>query len=183
MGLNASSPLTDEESNNASGLKCTTNRSNMNTVRSLKIIYILSIIIWLVIILLFRLYNTDIVGLIILMIPFVTFTIGYYMSHLVTKEVERSLFQTNFITVGLIVILPLLTWINKDFTGDRGQFVSVLVLAIILMLLSILDVWVPEGCWLSVARHIRSVLQTMSLILVIWCFYSFYLKNPHIIMT
>jgi hypothetical protein len=143
-------------------------------------IYLLGVIVWGIIIVIFALYCTDIIGWIILLLPFVVFFFGYINATEVTLDIEEEIFQSDYLSVGLLIILPLLTWMNRDYTGDNSRFTTIIVLAIIITLFSLIDIWVNRD-WLSVERHIKSVLQTFSIVLLIYALYMFYVKMPHLI--
>jgi uncharacterized membrane protein YkgB len=144
----------------------------------IELVYIVAIVFWLFIVTWFVLYETDGIGFIILAIPVVIFLTGYINSHVLSEEVEKENFQANYFAIGLLIIIPLLTWMNKEYTGDKRRFTSILVLAIIIVLLSLLDVWVSKE-YLSVTKHVKSALQTIALTLFIYALYCYYLHNPH----
>src|SRR5579872_4571489 len=103
----------------------------------LRVLYVMAMILWLIIIGCFHLGDTTAIGWFILIIPFIVFIVGYLTAPLITKEVEDSVFQANFLAIGLIIILPLLTWVNKGYNGDHEQFTAILILAVVLIMFSI----------------------------------------------
>jgi hypothetical protein len=141
-------------------------------------VYIIALVFWIFIICIFGLYDTDVPGWVILSIPLVVFFTGYSNAHHLTVEVEHENFQSNYFTIGLVLILPLLTWVKKEYHGDSERFIRILIFAIIVILLSLLDVWV-EKKYLSVAKHAKSVLQTLAITLIIYALYSFYIDDPN----
>ena len=145
-------------------------------VTQIRISYVFGLITWLAIVILLKLYQTDFIGGIILIIPFVVFLLGYYNANVLTPEVEKQMFTTNYLSVGLIVILPLLVWITDGPSKNKSKFIGLLVLAIILTLLSMIDIWVSKR-ELSVYNHVRSMLQTLSIVVIIYALYIFYLEK------
>jgi hypothetical protein len=143
-----------------------------------RLVYISGLVLWIAIVVYFRLYQTDVTGWIILFIPPFIFLTGYANCDQLSREVEEHNFQANYFTIGLLLIVPLLTWVNKDYHGDKEKFVSILVLAIIIVLVSLLDVWVKRD-YLSVSKHLKSALQTIAIALFIYALYSYYIDNPH----
>lgn len=143
-----------------------------------RMVYIVALVIWILIIACFGLYTTDVIGWIILGIPLVVFFSGYANSDKLTIEIEQENFQANYFAVGLLLILPLLTWANREYKGDRNRFIRILVLAVIIVMLSLLDLWV-EKQYLSVNKHAKSALQTIAIVLLIYAFYSYYIDNPN----
>jgi len=146
-------------------------------VEQIQFVYILALVVWLLIICVFKLYLSDLIGWIIIAIPPIIFITGYCNSYYLCEDVEKENFQSNYFAIGLLLILPLLTWVNTDYKGDREKFTRILVLAIIIVMLSLLDVWVRKE-YLSVSKHVKSALQTISLVLLIFAFYTYYIENP-----
>ena len=147
-----------------------------------RLVYITAIVVWVLIVACFRLYTTDVIGWIILSIAPIIFLTGYANSCHLTIEIERENFQANYFAIGLLLVLPLLTWVNRDYKGDRQKFTSVLVLSIIIIMLSLLDVWVRRE-YLSVNKHIKSALQTIAITLLIYALYSYYIDNPNSVFS
>lgn len=150
-------------------------------VANLRLTYIIAALIWIVVMGWLGLYRTDIMGWLILLIPFGLFAFAICNLDDVTDDMEDEVFQANYLTVGLLIILPLLTWMNKDYGGDKSRFISMLVMVIIFILLSMLDIWVKRG-WLSVVRHVKSTLETFALVLLIFAFYTYYCDCPHVLL-
>ena len=148
----------------------------------IRLVYCVAIVVWILIVVAFHLYNTDVIGWIILAIPPVIFLTGYANSDHLTVEIERENFQANYFAIGILIILPLLTWVNRDYKGDRKRFTRILVLAIIIIMLSLLDVWVRRE-YLSLNKHIKSALQTIAISLLIYALYAYYIDNPNSIFS
>jgi len=145
----------------------------VDKVYYIQVVYVVSIIIWILIIYMLNLYQTDVPGWIILFIPIAVFLVSLYNLNSITREVEDELFQINFISLGLVIILPLTTWIVSNFTGDKRQFVRILIVSLGLILLALVDVWVKRS-WLSTVKHVKSAFQTMALSLLVMCLYLYY---------
>lgn len=143
-----------------------------------RIVYIIALVVWILIVACFSLYRTDVIGWIILSIPLVIFFTGYGNSNNLTIEVEKENFQANYFAIGLLLILPLLTWVNREYKGDKKRFTRILVLAIIIVMVSLLDVWV-EKRYLSITKHAKSALQTIAIALLIYTLYTFYIDDPN----
>lgn len=151
-----------------------------------RMVYIIAALIWIGIIIVFELYTGDLIEWLILFIPFTIYGFGFCNASCLCKEVEDNLFRANYLTIGLIVILPLISWVSREYS-ERGaaeakRFKSLLVLAVILILMSMLDVWVSRN-WLSVQKHAKSAIQTMAVGLLIFAFYNYYLlshEHPHL---
>ncbi len=116
----------------------------------------------------------------IAMLPLVVFTLAFASAENLDTETEAALMRYNTLTLGLVIVLPLLTWISDRFSGrgiQRKQYIGILVTALVFAMLALVDVWVPQR-WMSLETHVRSSLQTMSLGLLIIALYLFYLYHP-----
>ena len=145
---------------------------------SVKLVYASAVIIWIYLILWLCLYKAHCMSVIILTIPFILFATGFFNSSVVTEEVERSVFKTNYAGVGFLFLVPLLAWVSKGYDGDSQWFITILMVSIILILLSLVDIWVQRK-WMRTYRHAISTLQTMALFLVIYSLHEYYLTCPN----
>lgn len=148
----------------------------------IRFVYIMGILIWILVLHFLRLYRMNFFIILILAIPFICFIVGYANAPYLTGEIEDELFRSNYLSVGLLLVVPLLTWLNKEYAGDKTRYTKILVLAIISSLLSMIDVWVSER-YLPVLKHAQSVLQTYSIILLVYGLYSYYTEAPHAILV
>lgn len=160
-----------------SRLKCSYDNERCRYVR---LIYICLIIVWIAIVLILRMYCTDLLGIFILLIPVVCFIIGYCNCDVITKEVEDNIFATNYTGLGLLFVVPLLSWISRNYCGDRKWLIAILITGIILILLSLVDFWINVK-WIYIMKHVTSGLQTMTIAIVIFVIYTFYLTGPETI--
>jgi hypothetical protein len=148
-------------------------------VRMVQSLYIIASLFWILLIYLLKLYKTDFFGYLILLIPLFIFAFGFLNATSITGEVEDILYKANYLSVGLIIILPLLTWFANDYKGDpqkRLQFLSIIIVALVLTLFSLMDVWVSRK-WYPLVRHLKSVFQTLSISLLIFGLYIYYVER------
>ena len=139
-------------------------------------IYIIGIIVWLVICYLLKLLPTnDWVELSIIGLPIVIFVFSWYSSDRVSPVVEDYMGKTNVLTLGLIIALPLLNWV-QDRSGARKQFTQIMATAIIFSMLTLIDIWVGHD-ELCIVRHAESVLQTIAIVLLIFGLYRFFIES------
>ena len=139
----------------------------------IRLIYILAIILWIFLIFVLSLYRTGWLGYLILSLPIIAFLIGFYNISSITEEVEVELFSSNYWSIGLMIVIPLLVWLDREYKGDKKWFSYIFVTAVIFSTLSLLDVWLPRD-WLSINRHVSSILQTMSIVLLVFALYVFF---------
>ena len=154
------------------------NQEKNEIVAYVRIIYIVAIVVWIMIIFCMGLYNSDVIGLLIICIPVVLFIIAFKNANVITKDVEDSIFKTNYPSIGILITIPLLAWLSRSYDGDKSWFSCILIVSIMLVIASLFDVWV-SGEWLRVVQHGTSILQTIALTLIIYAVYTFYLATPH----
>lgn len=151
-------------------------------IQSVRLVYVLGAAVWLILIVVMNLITHNAVGVIILMIPFALFALSYFNIESITPTVEQNTFSSNFLSLGLILVFPILTWVTRDSDVPalhQERFMSLLVLSIGLTMLSLLDIWVPEG-WIPITIHIKSIFQTLALTLLLYALYSYYIERLEI---
>lgn len=137
-------------------------------------VYAIAILIWVVIVLYFRMYVAP--GGWVLLLPIFVFFIAIIYSSELCQLVETEMFKANHLSVGLVFALTLLIWMGKDYTGDVRMFSATIIIAMVMTLLALIDVWVPRE-WLYVNKHVRSALQTMSITLFIFGLITYFLTR------
>lgn len=143
-------------------------------VWKIKLVYVIMIVLWSAIVCYFRLYLLKTWPL--LLLPLCVFVVGIYNSDSLTVEIEADMFKASYLPVGAIVMIPMLSWISKDYSGDHSQFVAIIVVSLCCTLLTLIDFWVPKK-QLSVYKHLRSGLQTVSLSLIIFALVTYFLHR------
>jgi hypothetical protein len=142
-----------------------------DTVFILQMFYIFVSLFWILLISYFNLWNEKLSF--ILFLPLAAFFLTFlYLEH-ISVYVEESMLQSNYLSLGLILALPMLSWMLKEYNGNKKHFITVIILALVLSLLTFVDVWVPENR-ITVYRHFRSSLQVMSVSLFIYALCAFY---------
>lgn len=157
---------------------CKTRRHRLSKDKILiiSISYILGMLIWTILVCLLGLYNHDVICTCLIFIPYIVFILGMMNADKVTEETEREFFAYNYLSVGLLIFLPLLTWLGNNNRSKNTMFITLVILALIFTMLSMVDIFVrPE--YLTTMRHIKSVFQTLSMILLIYAIYLYYISN------
>lgn len=110
----------------------------------------------------------------IICLPLVIISFNLYNMDKIGPDEELLVFNMNYLTIGLIIVVPLLTWIY-DKSKANNQLVTALMVCIALILLSVLDVWVTKE-YLSIVKHARSVIQTLAIFLLVYVVFLFYVS-------
>lgn len=142
-----------------------------DTVFLLQMFYIFASFFWILLIAYFKLWDEKLAF--ILFLPLVAFFITFLYLENISVYVEENMISTNYLSLGLILALPMLSWMLKEYNGQKKHFITVIILALVLSLLTFVDIWVPENR-ISIYRHVRSSLQVMSVSLFIFALSTFY---------
>jgi len=136
------------------------------------IIYLILVLIWIALIICMKLYDTTWVGLVILLIPIIIFGIAtfYGDEHLVSNHTLND--DDDFLTIGIILLLPLLTYFDKDFT-DKGRFMSIVIVSLFLFLLSVIPMWIPVR-FAKYVKILRTSIQSIAVTLLLYVIHLYY---------
>ena len=146
----------------------------------LEMIYIVAIVVWMIVI--FWIYSKqserlDEISSLILSVPLVVYLISMVNVSRVEKGTEERYFAITYLMIGLLVVIPLLTWTHQNIK-EYGKIAPLVIIAIILAILSVVDVWVPMK-WIVIVKHVRSILQVAALTLIIYALYLLYVMIPY----
>lgn len=138
-------------------------------------VYILSFLLWGFIGWALQLYTSGgPMGFLIFLGPWVTFTLTIISLPYLNLEVESHLFRVNFLSLGLVVVIPLMGIMSKNYGGDMTHYLAILLAAIACSLLSLVDLWVGHR-YLSISKHIKNILQQYSIFLLLFAIWLYYL--------
>ena len=141
----------------------------------IRVIYLVLAVVWLSLVSFFRFWELK--PFIILTLPIILFGIGILDADCLTLESETDMFKTSFLSVGVIIILPLLSWISKDYNGNIHQFLAIIVISIISSLLSLIDIWLSPK-YMSIFKHFKSGLQVISITTIVFGLVTYFMNRP-----
>lgn len=142
------------------------------TQRRVQVVYLVSAIVWLIIVYVFYLYCNNIIVWLLLLIPLVIFGLNYYWVPQHSRFVANLMFSADFLSIGFLIVTILINWYKEV---DKGSIFGLIVLSLALFGFSMLDVWVSEENFIIV-QHIRSSLETAAVITLIIVVYKYYLE-------
>lgn len=149
------------ECNNCNNKVC----YNKDKIFTVRIIYSIFIVLWILIIYLSSIYMLQYSWLLI--IPIIMFLIAIINAPNLSEAVETEMSKIIYFPMLIIVCINALIWIGKDYTGDVKLISKCIFLAIIFLLLSSVDLWVNTK-WIYAYRHIQSAFETLSVGLIIF---------------
>lgn len=147
-----------------------------NTVTTrLKIIYATSIAVWILIVWSMGvLKKKTISSMFILLFPIIVLAIAAINVSHVSKEVEQINENTSNINWGVLVALPLITWVKGQKEGvERDSNEISIVLFVMLVMITPVDVWVSKRSQ-SYVIHIKSILQLYTLGILLHLLLSYF---------
>jgi len=141
-----------------------------NQITTIRVVYLISVVIWLVIIYLCRFYESDWVGILILLAPIFIFAISYYYVEYNTTDIENEMLNGNVLSFVFLVTSILIKW--TEITHKRKILLAMMI-SIVLIMGSLIDVWVSKSK-VIIIKHIRSIFNTTALALLIYALYEHY---------
>lgn len=137
-------------------------------------VYIVFTFLWVLIVLLNRFYaDKGNISMFVLFIPFIVYFIGIMNADIIDESITSDVYQTTFITNGILLSLPLLTWFNKEKLNKELN--HIIFLAMFFTLLTYYHIWIPmEGR--RIYKIIRSCSETMAITLYIFALTIFFIR-------
>jgi len=145
---------------------------------SVKKIYLGALVIWAMIIIAMGLYNSSFLGWFALSFPVVAFVINYRTAVNDEVNADQESIRANILTFVFISAGIFAAWRNpkRKFRVNNGKYLSIIILALMLLLFTLLDLWVTK-CDLILQMHFNTVLHTMSLSLLAYAVVEYYVDN------
>lgn len=144
----------------------------------IRFVYIAASAFWIILIVILALYQTDVIGWGIIALPIILFWLAFINAEYISVEDEIRSTSEGFLSIGLLLVVPIIVWMSEGYGGDKETFVQTLVVAVILTMLAMLNIW-TSPVWAPAKIHLRSAFETMALTLLVYSLYSYYIdKGP-----
>lgn len=161
-----------ESKNNSSEEPC--DKYNCDIKGAIEYVYIIAAVAWVVLTIVLDLWrHDDLIVWLILILPLVIFAINYLSLGDFSCKMEEQMFRGNFLSFGFLVAIILINWNSPLGHQDKTEFFKILIVAFILLMLSLVDLWVGEKR-MPVVKHIKTSLHTASLTLLALALYLYY---------
>lgn len=145
-----------------------------DTITIIQIIYIFAAILWIIFIFVMDFYaEKDPVVWMILLIPLLVFAVGFTSACTITVETENEFLGANHLSFAFLVSIIIINWNFPLKASKKSKFFKILILAFILIMLSMIDIWVSRKN-LSIVKHIKSAFQTSALVILALSLYIYY---------
>lgn len=148
-------------------------RYKCDTVRKIQAVYIIASLLWVVLIASLHLWKYNYIVLLLLLLPVVVYVINFTSLGDFSRNLEDEMFRGNLLSFGFLVAIILINWNTPLTRQNKTEFFKILIVAFILLMISLIDVWVsPDN--LSIAKHVETSLHTASLSLLALGLYLYY---------
>ena len=146
------------------------NHYKADTVKKIQILYIISAIIWVLLVAWLIRTTPDVATWGLILLPLIVFGINYYYVGTCTSETEGEMFTGNFLSFAFLIAALLISWTKL---GAAEKYFRILAISIILIMFSLIDLWVPKDKWV-IYKHFRTILHTSALALLSLALYLYY---------
>ncbi len=146
-----------------------------NKITTIRVVYLISVVLWLVILYVFRFFETDLIGIVILIFPIIIFSISFSFIEFNTVDVESEMLGGNVLSFVFLVVTIMIKW--SEIKQKRKILLAIIV-SIVLLMGSLVDVWVNKEN-IIIIKHIRSIFNTTALSLLIYALYTHYSDMLH----
>lgn len=140
----------------------------------IRTLYFFGIIFWIALLVFigWRWRHWNVIEWVILLIPIGLFIVAMYNVDQITPYVETWTMRYNAVSNIVVLIFPILVWATAR-VNSSPRFLLIVLLATGLSILSVIDVWTSDK-YICLAKHSRSILQTISIALTLWALVQYY---------
>lgn len=141
------------------------------------VFYLCAVIIWFLLVWALGIQLEDMLDFAIFFLPLLVFAIaiGSLGHESLTREQEGYIIRTNYSSALTLLLSPILIWATTR-VEDNGNFLVIVIVATGLVLITFYDFWVSSD-WFSTIKHIRTIVQTFSITLMIFALKIFCLDR------
>lgn len=152
-----------------------------NLIYAVVFLYFLAFLLWLFIA--YKVHDRNLFAVLILLIPLLVMGISLWNLMYIPARMEEQLFRANYISICVLICVPLLSWVNRDISPDRKhKFIWCVILAVIFAIISLYDVW-TDSDWQFFTIHFKSIAETFAITLLLYALYSYYIESGSNILT
>ena len=138
-------------------------------------IYIMAIVVWVVIIVTFKMNRAP--AIFVIIIPFILFMVSASCGWSIDDTSRKYMFQTPIVTICIIISVQFVMWIIGSGIGSDRHLLALVTLAVSLALASLIDLWsTPEH--IAVWNHIRHACQTMAVTVILYAIIEYCTSRP-----
>lgn len=137
----------------------------------IRALYVLGVLAWLFVIYVLSILNYDWFIVLLAIIPIVIFAWTWYIVPTFIREYEDNVFQVNYLSITLLVVIPL--FFNLSKMKHDNCALRIVIIGVFFVVLSVIDVWThPDN--ISVMKHFKSIVETIGIFLLLIAIYIYF---------
>lgn len=144
---------------------------------TLRTAYAFGIVLWVAILVFLGYQPVTTLEWLLVALPVVLFLVAAATAGAVSPFAEKWVVQSNNVSTVVVLIFPILIWATARVDHNR-TFLLLVLTATGLAVVSLIDLWVTEA-YLPLAKHLRSVCQTLSVTLTLLALVCYYHDQIH----
>jgi hypothetical protein len=142
-----------------------------NQVFYIRALYVLGILAWLFVIYVLSILNYDWFIVLLAIIPIIMFVWTWYIIPTFIREYEDSVFQVNYLSITMLVVIPL--FFNLSKLKHDNCALRIVIIGVFFVVLSVIDVWThPDN--ISIIKHFKSIVETFGIFLLLIAIYIYF---------
>ena len=153
------------------GCGCSDQFYDEDTVLNIKHIYLVSIIIWFIVIYLLELWTDDILSNLLLFIPPIVYLMTFFSIGDCTKSLEDFILQEDILAFGVIIIT---TVFSAEHSIHTAFMAKLMVVGLFILSLSFIDFCVPKADIITL-KHVKSITRLAAMTIFIYAFYAYFI--------
>lgn len=147
------------------------------TIYYLQVLYIIGAVFWIILCIAVSIYKyANWLIWCLLAVPIIIFAFNYLNLKNIGPDIEQFMLLGDYLSFGSLIIIVLVYWRAPISNENKSEFLKLIVTAFIILMLSLIDVWGTRSQQ-SIVRHVRSMLETMALILLAVALYFYFLVH------
>jgi|SRR5579864_3918574 len=134
---------------------------------SIQIVYIIAVVLWILLLFALQVYNhRAAVGYVILAVPIFVYALGFLSVGKLNKEARALMLKGDVVSIAVLFLAAIFANVDRD----NHYTITIMVVAAVLVLLSLIDIW--TGCKTQeLVQVVKSIFQTAAITLLIYVIY------------
>ena len=108
-------------------------RLGPDKILMIKMAYIIGLIVWTITVCMLGLYSHDVICTALMFIPYIIFIVSMFNAPYITKSTEKYFFSYDYLSVGLLIFLPLMSWMNINNKSSHPMFITIVIVVVMII--------------------------------------------------
>ena len=97
---------------------------------------------------------------------------------MINFNTNSKIIDREYLTLVYFIVLIMINWKTSNFISDNIYLFKIIFISMLLVMISMIDIYVPEE-YGKIFEHTRSGLETMSIVLITYGMYIYFLSICH----